>query len=354
MEWSGWLRHYMKTYKNLYSRLCSYENLFLAYKKAKKDKTTKTYVIEFGKNLEANLKKLEFELVNKIYEPKKLKLFIVRDPKTRRICKSKFRDRIVHHAIVNILEPIYEKIFIYDSYASRKNKGQHKALERFDEFKRKASLNGKKINGIKDKNYVCGYCLKADIKKYFDNVSHEILINILKKKVKDDNVIWLIKQILSNHLNEVKNKSMPLGNHTSQFFANVYLNALDYFVKHKLKIKHYIRYVDDFIILHNSKKTLEFYKKEINNFLKNELKLGLHEDKSKIVPLHKSIKFLGFRNFYYYRLLKKSNIKQIKRNLTIWGKMYKENNEKLKARIEGWKAHASHSNSYNLINKLKI
>ncbi len=164
-------------------------------------------------------------------------MFIIRDPKTRKICKSAFRDRIVHHAIVNILEPIYEKIFIYDSYANRKNKGQHKALERFYYFLRKVTSNGRKLNGIKDKNYVCGYCLKIDIKRYFDNVSHEILINILKKKIKDENVICLIKQILENNLNNVKTKSMPLGNYTSQFFANVYLNELDYFVKHKLKIK---------------------------------------------------------------------------------------------------------------------
>ena len=187
----------MQTYNNLYNRLCSYENLLLAYKKARKSKTKKDYVLKFEKNLNDNLKLLQFELINKIYKPKKLKLFIIRDPKTRKICKSKFRDRIVHHAIVNILEPIYEKIFIYDSYASRKDKGQHKALKRFDEFKRKVSLNGKKLKGIKDNNYICGYCLKADIKKYFDNVDHKILINIIKKKIKDNNFVWLIGQIIN-------------------------------------------------------------------------------------------------------------------------------------------------------------
>lgn len=187
----------MQTYNDLYDRLCSYENLFLAYKKARKSKTKKDYVLKFEKNLNDNLKLLQFELINKIYKPKKLKLFIIRDPKTRKICKSKFRDRIVHHAIVNILEPIYEKIFIYDSYVSRKDKGQHKALKRFDEFKRKVSLNGKKLKGIKDNNYICGYCLKADIKKYFDNVDHKILINIIKKKIKDNNFVWLIGQVIN-------------------------------------------------------------------------------------------------------------------------------------------------------------
>jgi len=138
----------MQTYNKLYNKLCSYENLPLAFKKARKNKTGKIYVIKFEKNLDFNIRLLQFELINKIYMPRKLKLFIIRDPKTRKICKSTFRDRIIHHAIVNLLEQIYEKIFIYDSYASRKNKGQHKALERFNYFKRKVSLNGKKLKGI--------------------------------------------------------------------------------------------------------------------------------------------------------------------------------------------------------------
>ena len=131
---------------------------------------------------------------------------------------------------------------------------------------------------------------------------------------------------------------MPLGNYTSQFFANVYLNELDHFVKHKLNAKYYIRYVDDVVILHNNKETLEFYKKEIENFLRNSLRLELHEDKSKIISLNKGIKFLGFRNFHHYKLLKKSNIIQFKRNLNEWHKLDKEHKiskEKLKAKIKG-------------------
>jgi len=347
----------MNTYNKLYSKLCSYENLLLAYKKARKGKTKRNYVIKFENNLDFNLKLLQFELVNKIYGPRKLKLFIIRDPKTRKICKSSFRDRIVHHAIVNILEPIYEKIFIYDSYASRKDKGQHKALERFDYFKRKVSLNGKKLKGVKDRNYIFGYCLKADIKKYFDNVDHEILINILKEKIKDEDFIWLIKQILDNNLNSIKNKSMPLGNYTSQFFANVYLNKLDYFIKHILKAGYYIRYVDDFVILHNDKEVLQYYKKEIDDFLRNNLKIELHKDKSKIIPLHKGINFLGFRSFYHYRLLRKSNVSLFKYNLNEWHEMINKGlmtNSEIISKIEGWIAHASHANSYNLIKKLKI
>src|SRR3989344_1402290 len=243
----------MKTYKNLYSKLCSIENLRLAFKKSRKDKTLLPYVVEFEENLDENLMELHKELSAFIYKPNELKRFIVRDPKTRTIHASVFRDRVVYHAIVNILEPIFDKRFIYDSHASRKNKGTHNAVKRFDKFKRKISKNGKLAENAYNKNNIIGYVLKADIKHYFNNVDHERLLEIIERKIKDKNIIWLIKQILNNFDSSIKGKGMPLGNLTSQFFANVYLNELDQFVKHKLKAKYYIRYVDDFLILHNSK-----------------------------------------------------------------------------------------------------
>ncbi len=220
----------MKSYNNLWPELCSYDNLFLAYKKARKHKTTKYYVIEFEKNLKENLLLLRTELLLHAYRPKPLVNFIVRDPKTRKISKSDFRDRIIHHALCNIIEPIFDKTFIHDSYANRINKGTLKALQRFDYFKKKVSKN----------DTVSCYVLKADIKKYFENINHEILLNIIKRKIKDNKVLWLIKLIINNHLEISKcKKGMPLGNLTSQFFANVYLNELDYFVKHDLKGEYY-------------------------------------------------------------------------------------------------------------------
>ena len=261
----------MKSYKNLYLRIYNINNLILAYKKARKGKTKKPYVIEFEKDLIKNLLKLQEELINQTYSPIPLKTFILRDPKTRKISKSAFRDRIIHHAIVNIIEPIFDKRFIYDSCANRKHKGTLFAIKRFDKFKRKVSGNRiSKQNKFEDNNFVYGSCLKADIKHYFNEVSHEILIDIIQKKIKDNKVIWLIKQILNNH--HIKEKGMPLGNLTSQFFANVYLNELDYFVKHKLRIKYYIRYVDDFVILSSSKSQLEEWKIKIEEFLCLKLK----------------------------------------------------------------------------------
>lgn len=181
----------MKTYKNLYNNLSHRENLFLACLKTRKGKTRKYYVKKFEENFVDNIKNLHEELKNQTYKPASLKKFIIRDPKTRIIHKSIFKDRIVHHAIINVLESIFEPIFIYDSYASRKNKGHHKALERFDYFKRIISKNNTRT---------C-YVLKADIKHYFQEVDHEILLNILKRKIGDEKVIFLIEKILKNCAN---------------------------------------------------------------------------------------------------------------------------------------------------------
>ena len=178
----------MKTYKLLWESLCSYDNLLLAYKKARKHKTKKNYVLEFEKNLEQNLILLRNDLINYAYQPKPLKQFIIHDLKTRKISKSDFRDRIIHHALCNIIEPIFEKSFIYDSFANRKCKGTLKAIQHFDHFKRKASKN----------NTIKCYVLKADIKKYFETVDRNILISIIKRKINDKSVLWIIQKILDN------------------------------------------------------------------------------------------------------------------------------------------------------------
>ena len=174
---------------NLFDKLCSYENLELAFRKARKHKTLKHYVIEFEKNLKENLLSLRTELIFHTYKPKPLETFIVHDPKTRKISKSDFRDRVVHHALCRIIEPIFDKTFIYDSYANRIGKGTFKAIERFDFFKRKASKN----------NLRNCFVLKADVKQYFENVNHEMLLNIIRKKIRDEKIAWLVETILKNH-----------------------------------------------------------------------------------------------------------------------------------------------------------
>ncbi len=290
---------------SLFDQICSYDNIFSAYEKACKRKKQKQYVLEFEKNLTKNLAQLQQELVLGTYKPRPLATFILRDPKTRKISKSDFRDRIVHHAICNVIMPLFEERFIHDSFANRKGKGVFKALQRFDSFKQKVSKNNTRE---------C-FVLKADIKHYFDEVDHEPLLSILKRRIPDERVLDLVRVILANHKTKEKGKGMPLGNLTSQFFANVYLHELDLFVKHELRARHYIRYVDDFVILHHSRKELQACKQQIDGFLKERLKLELHPGKSKIVLLKKGIGFLGFRVFYHHKLLCRKNIRKFERKL---------------------------------------
>lgn len=196
---------------------------------------------------------------------------------------------------------------------------------------------------------IFGYVLKADIRHYFETVDHEILLKLIRRKIKDEKVIWLIETILKNHKTEINGRGMPLGNLTSQFFANFYLSELDYFVKHQLNASYYIRYVDDFVILHRDKRVLEKWEHEISLFLIEKLKIELHPEKTRIVPLRRGITFLGFRIFSKYRLLKKSNARRIWKRLNKFKQKY-DKGEMTRAEVvlslEGWLAYAEFANTY--------
>jgi len=200
----------MKTYKNLYDEIISVKNLVSAWKKAREGKTKKIYVVDFEKNLGRNLRLLREELQNQTYTPKPLKTFVLRDPKTRKISKSDFRDRVVHHALVRVIEPIFDSTFIYDNSANRKDKGNLFAIERFDSFVQKVSRNGK-INGWFTKNQIKGYCLKADIKHYFNEVNHRILLKIMGRKIKDEKVMILIRRIVASASEERERDASAFG-----------------------------------------------------------------------------------------------------------------------------------------------
>ncbi len=340
----------MKTYKKLYEKLYSTDNLNSAFRKARKGKSKKDYVIKFESDLERNIGLLQRDLKLKKYVPTELRKFVIRDPKTRTIHAAVFGDRIVHHAIVNILKPIYEKRFIYDSFASRKTKGSHAAIRRFESFVRKVSSNGRVIRNAFNNNSIRGYVLKADIKHYFATIDHEVLLNILKKKIIDEDFMRLIKKVLDNFKTTRYGKGLPLGNYTSQFFANVYLNHLDHFVKHKLRARYYIRYVDDFVILHKNRKKLLEYMDEIEKYIKF-LKLELHTDKSEIHALRNGITFLGYRIFYNHRLLRRRNIRYFKRSLSKKLGLYRSgliNKDKLDSFLYGWQGYSKFANTHNL------
>jgi RNA-directed DNA polymerase len=339
--------HQMKSYKNIYFLICKYENLFLAWRKARKHKTKKQYVLDFEKDLVQSIVTLQNELLLHSYRPKPLKTFTLRDPKTRKISVSDFRDRIIHHAICNLIEPIFEEVFISDSYANRKGKGTLAALKRLKSFMKKVSKNKTIIHKFGKKRIFRGFYLKGDIQRYFDSINHEMLLKIINKRIKDKRLLHLIKTILSN--NNPNLVGLPLGNLTSQFFANVYLNELDQFVKHKLKAKYYIRYVDDFVILHSDESKLAEFKEKIGDFLQTKLLINLHPEKSLIKPISRGIEFLGFRNFYDYRLLRKRNIRRTYGKLRDLERKYKLGEigyDTVYDYLEGWSAYVSHSNTH--------
>ena len=330
----------MTVYRNLWQELCSYKNVELACRKARKGKTLKPYVIEFEQNLKENLQQLRTELLLHCYRPKPLQTFILRDPKTRKISRSHFRDRVIHHALCNIIEPLFEKSFIYDSYANRKTKGTLKAIQSFEYCVKTVSRNRTKAT----------FVLKADVRRYFDHVDHSILLSILGKKIKDPKIIWLVKIILSNY-STAPGKGMPLGNLTSQFFANVYLNELDQFVKKQLKAKYYIRYVDDFVIIHDSKEQLQDYQQNIDLFLSEKLALTLHPDKSKIIQAQSGIEFLGLKMFPNHKLVKKKNLRKFNRKLIALCSGYAQdevNYDQLYDLMEGWSAYAKYADTFKL------
>ncbi len=265
--------------------LTKIEMLFQAWDEFKKGKRKKRDVLFFERNLEDNLFELHNLLKTKTYKHGEYQEFFVNDPKKRHIHKAKVCDRVVHHLLYKYLYQIFDKTFIYDSYSCRLNKGTHKSVVRLQKFTRCIS-----------RNYTqpC-WALKLDIKKFFDNIDHQILIKLLSKKVKDPDIIWLLKQVIDSFNSEAgKSKGIPLGNLTSQIFANIYMNELDQFVKYKLKVKYYVRYADDFVILSVNKETLEKLIIPIADFLQVHMKLDLHPDKIIFRKIDCGIDFVGY------------------------------------------------------------
>ena len=333
----------MKTYKHLYEKIVSFENLLAAYKTFRRGKRFKDDVLKFEYNYEAELLKLQEELVEHTYTPLPAHRFFVYEPKKREITAACVRDRIVHHALCRVIEPIFDKRFIYDTYACRLGKGTLAAIKRFESFKQKLLAHYSE-----DEIYI----LKADIQKYFENIDHRILLGLIGKKITDEEVIWLIKRILTN---DNLSKGIPIGNLTSQVFANLYLNPLDQFIKHHLSFKYYIRYMDDFVLMDISKERLQKAKREIAHFLKENLRLNLHPKKQTISPLKCGVDFLGFRIFSTHRLLRKENVKRFRRRLKRMKKQFEKKEitiGKIGLSIRGWIAHAKWGNTYRLRKKI--
>ena len=295
----------MKIYKNLFEEIASTENLFLAWDKFKNGKRNKKDVQLFEWNLEENIFKLHRDLKNKMYKHGAYHSFNISDPKPRNIHKAQVRDRILHHAIFQVLNPIFEPGFISASFSCREGYGTHKGVQYLQNTLRKATQNGR----------VSCFALKCDVKKFFDTIDHDILLAILKKKIKDEDTIWLLKQIVSsfssNHSLLGIEKGVPIGNLTSQLFANIYMGELDRFIKRELKVKYYLRYTDDFLIISEDKEYLEKVLPPIVSFLQEELRLKIHEEKTTIQKTSQGVDFLGYVVFNKHKLVRTKTKKRI-------------------------------------------
>lgn len=263
--------------------IVSIKALLRAWQKFSRGKKSRADVGAYQKDLHRNLTSLHETLVSGHYQHHKYERFIIHDPKQREIHKAIVEDRVVHQAIVTAIEPLFEPRFIYDSYSCRIGKGTHAGVKRLQSLLYKASHN--------DTRKV--YVLKCDVRKFFASIDHEILLGLIARRIHDDESLELIQSIILSH-NASTGKGIPLGNITSQLFANIYLHELDWFMKQTLGVKHYIRYCDDFVIVSTDRQYLESLIEPIRLFLQSELLLDLHPTKVSIRPWQEGIDFLGY------------------------------------------------------------
>jgi len=348
----------MKKLNNLFHQIYDFDRLLFAYKQAKESRRYKDEVLLFTSNLEENLIDIQNHIIHHSYEVGRYREFFVHDPKKRLIMALPFRDRVVQWAVYSVLNPIFAKGYINDSHGCVMGRGTLSAIKRLQYWLKKVSKSPRKY-----------YYLKLDISKYFYRIDHDILLDIIGRKIQDPDVLWLLSTIINSedtafglpqgmaaHETDVRlnDKGMPIGNLTSQMFANIYLNELDQFVKRKLGIRHYIRYMDDMIILSSDKQELHQLKHEIGDFLDEKLRLNLN-DKTCVRPITLGIDFLGYKVWPTHIKLRKSSALKMKKRLKHIQKQYARGEidfEKANSVVQSYLGIMKHCNSLRL--KMKI
>lgn len=340
----------MKTHKHLYPQITSFDNLYLAFKAARKGKRARPDIAEFEFNLEENLLELQSELQSESYQPGRYHNFRINDPKPRLISAAPFRDRVVHHALCRIIEPIFDRRFIYDSYACRIGKGTHAAVNRAQKF---------------SAQYL--YVLKCDIVHFFPHMDHQILYQQFPRSIADAQTLRLCKLILDSGadihkdvepayfagdelFSAIRPHGLPIGNLTSQFWANAYLNPLDHFIKRELKCPAYVRYVDDFLLFSNNKNDLHTWRLAVIQFLAAH-RLTLHEKEAQVFPTETGIPFLGWRVYPDHLRLKRRNGVAFQRRFVALRRKFQYGRitrAKLEANLQGWIAHVQHGQTWGL------
>lgn len=335
--------------KNLFETVCSISNLHKAAVETLRGKRMHLPGARFFAEMEKELPALHEELSSGAYQPGPYHYFRIYEPKERLVAAACFRGRVVHHAIVRVLEPIFEKRFIEDSFACRAGKGTHAAMRRALHFAR-----GNR------------FALKCDVSKFFPSVDHGVLVGLVERVIGDARVVDLISAILASHTDRVEQewadgaglfdyqtmpKGLPIGNLTSQFLANVYLNPLDHFVKHDLRVKGYVRYMDDFVLFGDDQWVLRELGSRVKNKL-GEFRLRMHPDKYRLLPTGKGVDFAGFVVFDSGRVRVRSS--SVRRFDQRYRRLIWEANRKMRdpadvtMRVRAWGAHAAHAQSYGL------
>jgi len=337
----------MKRHKHLFEQVCSWDNVLAASREALRGKRRGAAAARFFLEWEKEVVALVEELRTGSYRHGPYHYFTIHEPKERLVAAAPFRDRVVHHALVRVLEPIFEGRFIEDSFACRKGKGTHAAMRRAAEFAQRFP-----------------YALKCDVQRYFPSIDHGMLRGLLARVVGDARVLALIDEILGSHHDHVRQEwgadlwaveahpcGLPIGNLTSQFFANIYLNQLDHFVKHTLRVKGYVRYVDDFILYGRSREELRCWGAQIREHLAG-LRLRIHPDKYRLGPTRLGVDFAGFVVFADgRRRVRAANVRRFHRRLR--GMLHEVRRGRRSLRevgvcVRAWVAHAAHAQSWRL------
>lgn len=333
----------------MFAAICSWSNLLLAYRRAAKGKRARASVAAFEHRLEDNLMALRQSLESGTYCPGRYTNFLIHEPKRRLISAAPFRDRVVHHALCNVIEPLFERTFVSGSFANRKGKGTHRALARAQQLSRRH-----------------GYVLQCDVKQCFPSIDHAVLRAIIATKIDDARVMALVDRVLASgegiheevyepvffpgdDLSVLRPRGLPIGNLTSQFWANVYLNPFDHFVTRELRCKAYVRYVDDVLLFAEDKRTLWQWREAIVERL-NHFRLRLHAT-AQPRPVREGIPFLGFIVFPGRRRLKPRKGLHFRRRLTrllLERRQGRRTVEDVSVRVRGWVNHVRYANSIGL------
>jgi len=299
----------MKNKGVAYNDIISTQNLHEAWHEFVSGKKYKKDVALFQLNLSHNIYKLHEELKAMTYTHGPYEAFAVNDPKPRSIHKASVRDRLLHHAIYRVLYPYFDNRFIFDSYSCRDFKGTHRALDRFKDFALKVSRSNKQTCWV----------LKCDVRKFFASVNQMTLMDVVKRHVSEPDIVWLVERVVSSFQSRAPGRGLPLGNLTSQLLVNVYMNEFDQYVKHVLKQRYYIRYADDFVIMHHDRDVLCELLAKIRDFLSDNLKLTLHPDKVFIQTVSSGVDFLGWVHFPDHRILRTTTKRRMFKKLKASG-----------------------------------